>query len=61
MRGLFGTSIALWLMSGQSARAEPAADLVLRGGEIVTMDDHRPLAEALAVRGDRVSQSGFST
>lgn len=39
------------------AREEPA-DLVLVGGKIVTMDDRRPQAEALAVRGDRIAAVG---
>jgi len=33
--------------------AEPA-DLVLRGGKVVTLDDARPEAEAIAIRGDRI-------
>ncbi|MEE9382621.1 MAG: amidohydrolase family protein [Nannocystaceae bacterium] len=36
---------------------EPA-DTVLRGGKIVTMDDAFPLAEAVAVRGDRIIAVG---
>lgn len=41
------------------APAEPnVADLVLVGGKIVTMDDSRPEAQALAVRGDRIVAVG---
>ena len=34
------------------------ADLVLRNGKIVTMDDARPVAAALAIRGDRIAAVG---
>ncbi len=40
-----------------SARAEPA-DLVLRGGKVVTMDAARPQAQAVAVRGERIVAVG---
>lgn len=40
-----------------SAQAGPA-DLVLLRGKIVTVDDDRPLAEALAIRGDRIVAVG---
>src|SRR4051794_9293672 len=35
-----------------------SADLVLRGGNVVTMDDTRPEAEAIAVRGDKIVAVG---
>lgn len=31
-----------------------AADLVVRGGRVFTLDDARPWAEGIAVRGDRI-------
>jgi len=37
---------------------EPAADLVLRGGPIHTVDRARPAAEAVAVRGGRIRAVG---
>ncbi|MCI0637939.1 MAG: amidohydrolase [Gemmataceae bacterium] len=37
---------------------EPAADLVLRGGKIVTMDDRQPVAQALAARGQKIVAVG---
>ncbi len=46
------TAILVWFASFTLA-AEPA-DLVLRGGKIVTLDDARPNAEAIAIRGDRI-------
>ena len=40
------------------ARKEEPADLVLTNGQIVTMDESIPQAEALAVRGDRIVAVG---
>ena len=40
------------------ARKEEPADLVLANGQIVTMDESIPQAEALAVRGDRIVAVG---
>ncbi len=38
----------------------PAPDLILRNGKVVTLDDHVPNAEAIAVRGDRIVAVGSS-
>lgn len=38
--------------------AQDPADLVLRGGKIVTVDDTQPYAQALAARGDRIVAVG---
>ena len=40
--------------------AEDAADLVLHGGKIITMDDARPQAEAIAARGETILRVGSS-
>ena len=37
------------------------ADLVLRNGKIVTMNAAQPVAEAMAVRGDRIAALGGNT
>jgi len=42
----------------QSRPATRSADLVLRGGRIVTVDDARPEAQALAVNGDTIVAIG---
>ncbi len=48
-----------WLLFiAQAACAAQPADLVLRGGTVVTMTDEQPMAEAVAVRGDRVVAVG---
>ncbi|MCI0356905.1 MAG: amidohydrolase [Planctomycetaceae bacterium] len=45
-------------MLPRPATAAEPADLVLRGGKVVTMDPDRPLAEAVAVAGDRIVAVG---
>jgi predicted amidohydrolase YtcJ len=52
-------SIAAWLAPSTGAAADPPhADLVLRGGAIVTVDPHRPRADALAARGGQIVALG---
>jgi hypothetical protein len=40
------------------AHCQPPADLVMRGGRIVTLDPQLPVAEALAASGDRIVAVG---
>lgn len=54
---LAGTWLAMLLAGWQTAAAEPA-DLVLRGGVVITLEDDLPRAEALAVRGGRIVAVG---
>jgi predicted amidohydrolase YtcJ len=49
---------ALVVLAAPPALGQQTADLVLRGGKIVTMDDTNPQAQALAVIGDRVVAVG---
>ena len=51
----------VWLLSPVSIRGADPADLVLRGGRIVTMDAALPLAEAVAVTGERIAAVGKSS
>jgi len=51
------TPALLLVAVGCSARSEPA-DLILRGGRIVTLDPARPEAQALAARGGRIVAVG---
>jgi predicted amidohydrolase YtcJ len=47
--------------AGVGAQTRPAvrpADLVLRGGKIVTVDETRPSAEAMAINGDTIAAVG---
>ena len=44
--------------AAQARTPARSADLVLRGGKIVTLDDARPIAEAIAVIGDTIAAVG---
>lgn len=57
IRGCFIASLFLGLACTTSFSADPA-DLVLRGGKVVTIDDRLPEAEAIAVRGERIALVG---
>lgn len=46
------------LHAGCRPEPEIAADLVLRGGKVVTMDDARPEAQAIAIAGDTILAVG---
>jgi predicted amidohydrolase YtcJ len=53
-------SLAVLILAGLSgcAKKEQPADLVLTNGKVVTMDESLPVAEALAVSGDRILAVG---
>ncbi len=53
-------ALAVGLFSAGYAQKPKPADLVLWGGKIVTLDEARPQAEALAARGDRIVALGTS-
>lgn len=58
---LLGLTIVLTFLGSVSAAWEggaPPADAIYRGGPIITMDDDRPMAEAVAVRGGRIVAVG---
>ncbi len=59
-RHLIGSCFVLAMVSTLGCYAEPevAADLVLQGGKIVTVDDDLPEAEAVAMKGDTVLAVG---
>jgi predicted amidohydrolase YtcJ len=54
--GLFVPTV--WIAEAQPPAAARPADLVLRNGKIVTVDEARPEAEALAVSGDTIVAVG---
>ncbi len=53
----FPILLALAALSSAAALAQPA-DLVLRNGKIATMNAAKPIVQALAARGDRISAMG---
>ena len=56
---LFAMRVSLFVIPGLAAVAfAQPADLVLRHGKIVTMNAAKPVVEALAVRGDRITAMG---
>ncbi len=56
-RILAAAATALVAACGGSGPEEPA-DLVLLNGDVYTLDDERPAAEAIAVRGERIAVVG---
>ena len=52
------TCIGLIVVTPSVAQSQQPADLVLRNGTIVTVDEQKPEAEALAARGDRIIAVG---
>ena len=54
---LISSLVALLTVLGSSVSPTlgQQADLVLRGGKVVTMDDATPEAQAIAVIGDRIA------
>ena len=55
---LFLTAVCVSLLFSSCAKEEEPADLVLIQGKIVTVDEAKPEAEALAVRGDAIAAIG---
>lgn len=51
-------ALALSVAAAGALGAQETADLVLRNGKIVTLDEGTPSATALAVRGDRIAAVG---
>ncbi len=59
MAGRKRWSILLVLaLASATGRAQEKADLVLRGGKIVTMNPNQPQAEAIAILGSRIARVG---
>lgn len=56
--GLFGLVVGVMASGPVGGCAHRAADLVLMGGRIYTVDDDRPVVEAVAVKGDRILETG---
>src|SRR3989442_10491525 len=46
--------LLLSIVTGGQPLADEPADLVLRGGKVITLEDRLPEVEAVAIRGDRI-------
>lgn len=57
MRAQFGAIVAAALLLAGAAKAQDA-DVVLLNGKIVTVDDRFTIAQALAIRGERIVATG---
>jgi predicted amidohydrolase YtcJ len=55
---VLGAAALIWLALPTSGLLAQEADLVLLHGKVVTLDEARPDAQALAVRGDRIVAVG---
>lgn len=53
---VFGILVVLFAFTG--CKKGPIADLVLLNGKVVTLDAHNTIAQALAVKGDRILAMG---
>ena len=58
VRAIVITACASVVVSCGVPEPEQAADLVLSGGNVVTMNEAAPSAEAIAVQGDRILAVG---
>ncbi len=48
----------LWFCPSGESRAQQTADLVLRGGKVVTVDETNPEGQAIAMAGDKILAVG---
>ncbi len=53
---IFAIASATAVLSGQ----QPAPDLILSNGKIITVDEHFTIAQAVAIKGDRIMAVGTS-
>ena len=58
LRSALVLALAAARLSGQAAPSQAPADLIVTNARIYTVDDSRPVVEALAVRGGRVAFVG---
>ncbi len=58
LRTVLGLCVSALAVHAQSALSELPADLILHHGKVWTVDNRQPVAEAVAVRGDRIVRVG---
>src|SRR4051812_13284040 len=55
---IVGISVVAGLIVGASREADPAIDLLVYNGRVYTGDPNAPIAEAIAIRGNRIFKVG---
>jgi predicted amidohydrolase YtcJ len=55
---IVGISVVAGLIVGAQREAEPAVDLLVYNGRVYTGDPNAPIAEAIAIRGNRILKIG---
>ena len=59
MRYVIPVAIAAVLCAcGDQTATHPVADLVITNGNVITVDDQNPAAQAVAINGDRITAVG---
>ena len=58
LRVLGGKALVLLLISAVPALAEEQADVILRNGKVVTVDERFTIVQAVAIKGERVMAAG---
>lgn len=58
LKGLFHVFLSILLIGLMAGCGQKSADLVLMNGKIVTVDDSKPEAQALAILGDKILAVG---
>ena len=58
LRTVAGLCLSFLSVRAQAAPSADPADLILHHGKVWTVDDRQPVAEAVAVRGDRIIRVG---
>ncbi len=58
MRRWMSMSVAAVLLAAMPHAQQPAADVILTGGKIITVDERFTIAQAVAVRGERIVAVG---
>ncbi len=55
---LYSTALLLAIASATASAQQPAPDLILSNGKIITVDEHFTIAQAVAIKGDRILAVG---
>jgi predicted amidohydrolase YtcJ len=58
MRRLYAVFLVIWIFFCSQSFAQPPVDAIYHGGDIVTIDDANPFAEAVAIKSGRIVAVG---